>query len=225
MTEYIYRCVCSPLPVLHHIPSSPKMTDRFFPSEPPSEQALHRLLRVQYELGQVYDERYLDVHVSGWDLEAGGKARTIRVPARYHGHLLRSFWRRKTFVELFTRYNALFRTLVVDPHPLLLRHIMYIDGMVQGLLTTAQKHKRMVPFRSALFDLYLVVEYFVGRHQSNQVSHWRYAHPDIILECQDVQTLGACIPISERCKDHKNTTQTGIGFIWKRTWRIQSGLV
>ena len=54
-------------------------------------------------------------------------------------------------------------------------------GMVEGLLTTIQKRIGDVAYRSHLFNLYLVVEFYVGRHEHDIICRWAREHPDTTL--------------------------------------------
>lgn len=60
---------------------------------------------------------------------------------------------------------------------------------MEGLLTTVWKHKGDASYRSRLFDLYLVLEYNIGRHEFDIVDAWKMEHRKIILECQDIHDI------------------------------------
>lgn len=68
-------------------------------------------------------------------------------------------------------------------------YIAYMDAMVEGLFVEARRPRSGDDWWSSLFDLYLVVEYFVHGHEYRQGMQWRLHNPGQILEVIDVTTL------------------------------------
>lgn len=164
------------------------MTDLFFPNTAPSQQELRLLMLIRYIPSTKAKGQYFEVNVRNWELQVMSDPGVVSVPIHYHEHLRRFIWRQMVFMELLTRGSDL--DLAHALRPMLQRYVLYMDGIVEGLLTTAKVKKPDPGFRSRLFDLYLVVEYYVGRHEYDIVGDWRGSNLDIVLECQDVETLG-----------------------------------
>lgn len=170
------------------------MSDRYFPSSPPSEDELRLILLLRYVPSSVKTkEGFFTVNVRNWELGTASDPGTILVPVRYQEHLRRFLWREMIFMEVIRRCTLREIYLVATVSPLVKRYIMYMDGILEGLLTTARKRQDDVKYRSVLFEMYLNVEYFVGRHEFDIAGQWRESHPDTILECQDALQLGELI--------------------------------
>ncbi|KAI6110566.1 hypothetical protein EDD16DRAFT_1897873 [Pisolithus croceorrhizus] len=68
-------------------------------------------------------------------------------------------------------------------------YIAYLDAIIEGLFIKARWSESGLDWRSDLFDLYLVVDYFVHGHDYNQGDLWRLKNPNQVLEVIDVTTL------------------------------------
>ncbi|KIK72780.1 hypothetical protein PAXRUDRAFT_21590 [Paxillus rubicundulus Ve08.2h10] len=90
---------------------------------------------------------------------------------------------------------------------------MYMDGIIEGLFTSAQNQQRE-GWRSALFNLYLVVEYLVKRHEYNIGDEWRKKNPDQILEQLDVTSLDVYIDWKKfyAAASQESSTWTGLQY-------------
>ncbi|KIK72318.1 hypothetical protein PAXRUDRAFT_22125 [Paxillus rubicundulus Ve08.2h10] len=97
--------------------------------------------------------------------------------------------------------------------PLIQRYIMYMDGIIEGLFTSAQNQQRE-GWRSALFNLYLVVEYLVKRHEYNLGDEWRKKNPDQILEQLDITSLDVYIDWKKlyAAASQESSTWTGLQY-------------
>lgn len=163
------------------------MTDRFFPDVAPEATELRLIMAVRYVAAPTITEGFFNVKVYATEIRSVVEE-PISVPGHYHDHLTRFLWRHHVFMELQTRSPDL--DLPDNLRPLLQRYIQYMDAIVEGLLTTVQKNVKAPAFRSHLFDMYLAVEYHVGHHRFRECDFWRVSHPQIILECQNVQDIG-----------------------------------
>jgi hypothetical protein len=165
------------------------MTDAFFPTNAPSQHEIRLILLIRYMANPPRGDRFT-VETYNTELhEMDGEQ--IELPYYYYEHLRRFLWRHQALMEVYSRH----KTIHITPelHTLFQRYIVYMDAMIEGLLAPAREqddHKRTV--RSSLFDLYLAVENLIGRHQYDVGDQWRLEHPDIILECVDVESLGGC---------------------------------
>lgn len=199
------------------------MTDLFFPSSPPDAHELRRIMAIRYRPAAI-TSNFFGVKAYAWPGDTKSTVgKPIRLPGQYYHHLSRFLWRHQVFMELQSRFSDL--QLAPTHQPLVQRYMQYMNAMVAGLLTPEQKNTKDPSFRSRLFDLYLVVEYFVGHHEFHLVDSWRACNPDSILECQDVLDLGAlnldmCIAIDS----HPYAAQTGAHSMHRRIQRTQSGL-
>lgn len=145
-------------------------------------------------VAEVHSPRdFFKVKVISWEDPSKPEVEApITVPSTYHTHLRRFIWRHQLFMELYSRANTVnsFK-LRTGLRPILLRYIEYMDGMVEGLLTTVKKNPGDATFRSNLFDLYLVTDYYLqGQHEHHLGDTWRLQHPDTILECVKMDTIG-----------------------------------
>lgn len=167
------------------------MSDRFFPNTVPTEDELRLILLVRYHVSSAKTKKgFFSVDTWNWELDVASEPSTILVPVRYLHHLRRFLWREMILMEVMRR-SAL-QEIFLSPaaSPLVKRYIQYMDAIAEGLLTTAQKRQGDSSYRSVLFEMYLNVEYFVGRHEFNVAGHWRADHPETVLECQDALELG-----------------------------------
>ena len=74
-------------------------------------------------------------------------------------------------------------------------YIQYMDRIAEGLLSTTGRHQWDLGYRSYLFNMYLIVEFHVEWHKYHIVSSWAVKHPDIILECVVIDTIGKCCAV------------------------------
>ena len=111
---------------------------------------------------------------------------SITIPTYYEGHLCRFLWHHHLFMHLYDGMAELAPTL----RPLLMWYIQYMNSMVEGLLTTVQKRIGDVAYCLHLFNLYLIVEFHVGHHEHDIVCRWVREHPDTILECVNIDSIG-----------------------------------
>ena len=112
----------------------------------------------------------------------------ITVPTYYYEHLKRFLWRHRLFIGVNERAQQL--PLAMGLRPLIQQYIMYMDAIVEALLTTARKaSEHQEGWRAELFDLYLVVEHMVERHEYHLGDDWRLKNPDHILEQINVNSL------------------------------------
>jgi len=169
------------------------MTDRYFPNTVPTASELMLIMLVRYVTDDDDDstgEDFCLVKARNWQLETVSKDDSVEVPIAYSKHLKHFLWRQLAFIEVYNRATKQLIDIAPRLRPLLQKYILYMDGMLEGLLTTARKHQGDPGYRSRLFDTYLVVEYFVARHEYDVVGRWRANNPDTILECQDAFALG-----------------------------------
>lgn len=167
------------------------MADRFFPAYVPDEELLRRLCLIRYYPKKIQDSDFFHVSVMNVELKQPTHPKIIQLPNVYFEHLRRFIWRQHVFMELAARKPKIpdqLRTMIK-------KYIMYMDGMIEGLLTTARQRKGELDYRSRLFNQYLIVEYFVGRHEYDVVGRWRMENADTILECQDMEALGMYISV------------------------------
>lgn len=168
------------------------MADRFFPNTIPTTNELNLIMLVRYVLGP--DKRggqdFCQVLAKDWVTKRRSYKDGILVPSTYLVHLQHFLWRELAFMEVYLRAGKQEVEIPPGLSPLLQKYIMYMDGMLEGLLTTARKNQSNAQYRSSLFDSYLVVEYFVGRHEYDVVGNWRLKNADTILECEDAFKLG-----------------------------------
>lgn len=168
------------------------MSDRYFPASTPTEEELQLILLVRYvQSAQRKKEGFVTVKVRNFELDIAAEPGIILVPAHYREHLRRFLWRQTVFMEVVKRSSQSTVHLVAPASPLVKRYIVYMDGIVEGLLTTARKRQDDPRYRSVLFDMYLTVEFFVGRHEHHVAAQWRRTHPEVVLECQDAFELGS----------------------------------
>ena len=163
------------------------MTDLYFPVKAPTATELLAIRCIRYlEMGKVVDGLFR-VAIYGSEVNAVCD-KDVQVSEFYQDHLRCFLWRHHVYMELVGRKVELPPNL----RPLLLRYILYMDGMVEGLLTTLRNpnHIGNRNFRSRLFNLYLIIDYHVGRHEYDVVGAWRESHPDIVLECVGMDEIG-----------------------------------
>lgn len=166
------------------------MSDRFFPTKLASVDEIRLIKAIRYEVPVAIKdkENFFDVGVYAPEIKK--HLEKIKVPAHYHEHLRRFMWRHRLFLELYIRVADDTVQSRQGLKNLLNRYIIYMDGIAEGLLTTAKRRAGIQDYRSRLFDMYLVIEHYVGRHEFDVAFDWRERHPDIILECIDHVTLG-----------------------------------
>lgn len=177
---------------LHH-PTN--MTDIFMPLARCSAQELRLLMSVRYVADVQTDGNLCKVKVISWEEDSKPEIEDpIVVPASYHIHLQHFIWRQHLFMGLVDRANSVTTfKLRKGLRPILQRYIEYMDGMVEGLLTSVKRNPDPA-FRSKLFDLYLVTDYYLeGRHEYDVGDTWRLEHPDTILECVQMDTIGKAL--------------------------------
>lgn len=161
------------------------MSDRFFPCASPGQREVKLICQIQYIAGPIVDGGFA---VEGKNLKLKSMVADKAVlPSSYHEHVRRFIWRHCVFMEVWRRSEDL--CLTVRLRVAIERYIMYMDGMMEGLLMTPRKKQRH-DYRSALFDLYLLTEYFMKRHEYDIGDAWRINHPDVVLEQQKVEDLG-----------------------------------
>lgn len=115
----------------------------------------------------------------------------ITVPKYYWEHLRRFLWRHHVYMQLYASTSSGVK-LPASVRSVIKLYIQYMDGIAEGLLTTAGRRRGDPGYRSYLFNMYLVVDFHVGRHEHHVVSSWAAEHPDIIIECVDIDTIGKC---------------------------------
>lgn len=163
------------------------MSDLFFSNAVPAASELRLIMATRYLPESTCGGGFFDVRVFGAEVKCIVGTQ-IRVPEYYHAHLCRFVWRHHLYMELQQRGASL--QLAQNLRPMLQRCVFYMDGVVEGLLTTVRRNKDKVGFRSEFFNLYLVLEFHVGRHEYNTVDAWRVLHKDLILEYQNIDDIG-----------------------------------
>lgn len=170
------------------------MSDYLWPRSLVTSRELRLLMAIRYRMDGMPTGPFFKVKVIAWELGPTYESEDhITVPSFYHNHLRHFLWRQHLFMELYKRVNTEkgFR-LQTGLRALLQRYIQYMDGMVEGLLTTVKRHPRDADFRSSLFNLYLVTDYYLdGIHEPDLGDQWRLQHPDIILECVGLDAIGS----------------------------------
>ena len=180
---------------LHIHPSPSTHMDRFFPLTNHDSHELQLIMLIHYVVStSPVKPGFFVVKVKNSELNATTPPGTILVPNHYKDHLQCFLWRHQVFMEVVHQYNDKELHLVPYLSPLFQHYIVYMDGVAEDLLTTARKMINNPSYRSLTFDLYLVVEYFIQRHESHIAAQWRGNNPDVILECQDAFQLGECRP-------------------------------
>jgi len=198
------------------------MTDLFFPSEAPSATEMRLILSTRYYPIESPRDDFFDIRVYGREVGAT-TGENITLPKYYWDHLRRFLWRHDLYMHL---YDEAFTGVRLPPNlrSLIKRYIQYMDAVAEGLLTTAGNRKGDVNYRSYLFNMYLVVDSLVGRHEYDVVSRWAMEHPDIILECTNIDDIGEC-HVLRNGYDMLNLVplQTGKTFMRPRIALIPSG--
>ena len=174
------------------------MTDRYFPHTVPTASELSMIILVRYVVSDNTTEEeegaFHEVKTVNWPAQKPAED-PILIPTKYVRHLRHFLWRHHAFMEVYDRGRRQYIKVAPALSRLLQKYIVYMDGIAEGLLTTARHNQDNPTYRSRLFDLYLVVEYFVARHEYDIVGDWRYNNPKTILECQDPFSLGKCLPV------------------------------
>ena len=163
------------------------MTDLCFPNAAPNVIELCLIMLKRYTPELKPNGEFFNVLIYSRDTREMA-VNPITVPTNYHSHLCRFLWCHQAYMEIQTRLEHV--QLPLDLLSLLQRYTLYMDGIMEGLLTTVWKHKGDASYRSRLFDLYLVLEYNIGCHEFNIVDAWKMEHRKIILECQDIHDIG-----------------------------------
>lgn len=174
-------------------PSHPNpITNCYFPISVPDQNELRLILLVCYTLSTKKSTYgFFTVKMRNCEICLPSDPSTILVPLQYKEHLHHFLWQETLFMEVVSQRTTGRLTLSQKAMSLADHYIMYMDGMLEGLLTTARKRENDPGYRSVTFDTYLVVEYFVGRHDEHNIAgQWRKSHPSTILECQDAFNLG-----------------------------------
>lgn len=118
------------------------MSDWYFPISTPTEEELHLILLVCYmQSAQRKKEGFVMVKVRNFELNIATELGTILVPAHYREHLWGFLWCQMVFMEVVKRSSKLALHLVASTSLLMKRYIVYMDSIVEGLLTTARKRQ------------------------------------------------------------------------------------
>lgn len=163
------------------------MTDLFFPSTTPDAQEIRLILAVRYYHIPSARDDFFDVVPFGWEVQRKILP-SITVPVYYQNHLRRFLWRHHLYMHLYDGAPVL--QLAPNLLPLLTSYIQYMDAMAEALLTAAKRNVGDVSCRSYLFNMYLVIEFHIGRHEHDVVSRWASKHPNVVLECVNIDSIG-----------------------------------
>ncbi|KAI6121418.1 hypothetical protein F5141DRAFT_1090002 [Pisolithus sp. B1] len=161
------------------------MTDLFFPINPPTHHELQLIELIRYKAFPPEGGKFM-VHAINTDYNTLACVPFV-VPSPYYEHIKRFLWRHQLFMGVEKRRDEL--ALAVGLCKQTQCYIAYLDAIIEGLFIKARWSEFGLDWRSDLFDLYLVVDYFVHGHKYNQGALWRLNNPDQILEVIDVTTL------------------------------------
>lgn len=168
------------------IHTTSRMTDLFFPSEAPPLDEFRAISLACYYVQSTPKEGFCIVQWYSWANSQPVILESIKVPATYYAHLRHFLWRHHIFMELISRSELIKDGVVLSTHAkqMIQKYIWYMDAMGEGLMTPVRSkaNQGWCGFRSNLFDLYLLVEYYVGRHEHDVVSTWLAQHPNVHLE-------------------------------------------
>ncbi|KAH0835517.1 hypothetical protein J3R83DRAFT_9202 [Lanmaoa asiatica] len=166
------------------------MTDRLFPNDAPQESETRSISAIRYRAKVPVDGcDFFAVEIYNVEVKTvTDDTDVILVPVHYYEHVRRFLWRHCLFMEVWRRAGSL--KLANGLQTMLKRYIMYMDGITEGLLQlTDFKKGEDKDLRSVVFDLYLVTEFFVGRHEYDIGDAWRCQNADTILERQSAAAL------------------------------------
>ncbi|KIK73027.1 hypothetical protein PAXRUDRAFT_179457, partial [Paxillus rubicundulus Ve08.2h10] len=156
----------------------------FFPELAPRSSELQLIHLIHYQVialdGHAFTIQAMNTQINSMVIPP------FQVPSYYLEHVKHFLWWHHLFMGINEHASHL--VLAKGMCPLIQQYIMYMDGIIEGLFTSAQNQQRE-GWWSALFDLYLVVEYLVKRYEYNIGDKWRKQNPDHILECLDVTSL------------------------------------
>lgn len=162
------------------------MTDLLFHDREPTLKKLNIIMQIRYELKETEDEHFCVVCIGNPTLNA--VVEDIRIPKSYQGHLRRFLWRHALFMGIESNIHE---KLDADNRRIIKRYISYMDAILAALIQGCRGEKGVnVYYRSKTFDLYLVVEFFIGRHDYQSGDQWRRTHKMPLLETVDVMKLG-----------------------------------
>ncbi|KAI5981107.1 hypothetical protein EDD15DRAFT_2204517 [Pisolithus albus] len=160
------------------------MIDLFFPVDPPPRDELQLIDLIRYMALPPEGDKFV-VQAMNTDYNTFA-CDPFDVPSYYYEHVRRFIWRHRLFIGVEKQADKL--SLAVGLPTRLQRYISYLDAMIEGLFVEARRSQGN-DWRSSLFDLYLSVDYFVGRHEHNRGNVWREHNPDKIMTTVDVTTL------------------------------------
>lgn len=168
------------------------MTDCMFRDALPSSKVLYKITQIQHEIQVTNDEDYFSIHVRN-QAQDGLLDDTVLIPRWYEVHLSHFLWRYHILIGIESNAPE---SLDVYNRAMVKRYISYMDGILASLLNGCRRGKGCdVHYRSEIFDLYLVVELSIGRHDHASGDEWRRLNPTTILETLDVRMLSECVDV------------------------------
>ncbi|KAG9310698.1 hypothetical protein JVU11DRAFT_9292 [Chiua virens] len=151
------------------------MADLFFPPEVPTLHEINKISITRYYVKNVAEGDFCVIQVLGWANSQPSLLGDIQLPIIYHTHLRHFLWRHHVFMELNSRTELVKDGVVLSAHikQTIQKYIWYMDAIGGGLMASARfrTNRGRTDFRCNLFDLYLLVEYYVGRHE-HDVVYW-----------------------------------------------------
>lgn len=161
------------------------MSYLFFPNDPPTRHELRLINLIRYKAFPPTGGKFV-VHTMNTDYDALA-GQPFEVPSHYYDHVRRFLWRHQLLMGVEERSSEL--ALAVGLCRRTQCYISYLDAMIESLFVEARRPRFGHDWRSNLFDLYLVVDYFVRGHEYCQGMQWTLRNPGQILEVIDVTTL------------------------------------
>lgn len=176
-----------PLTFIEHSITLVTMSDLLFPNTVPTSKELSLIKQVEYRPKITDSSDFFSIHVFNTKT-MGATESDIRIPNWYYQHVLRFLWRHRLFLAIHGNSKIKFdrghRTMIR-------RYIAYMDAVMEGLLMGCRiAEGNDVTYRSRTFEMYLAVEFYIGRHEFDVCDTWRRANKQPILEAIDVKDLG-----------------------------------